>query len=240
MVSGAGSLPQKDVMDWVSKRYISVNSIIRALQGQQQPDAGTGKLPLFVPGKKYQTAIIVGGGPSVTEHAAAIVQFCNQHPDACLVHASSKNAGIFQQLENDQFFCLVGNEGHRMEAAFGSLADVHGTCVLPPYPRKMGTYIPAAAIGQAAELADISFTDRYRDSHTAIALQTAIELGALEVYLLGYDGYAGLAPNSKEQDLAEENNYLLAKAAHLFRRFASLTATRYNTVQPLSVYQFIQ
>ena len=31
MVSGANSLPQKEVMEWVSKRYYSINSIIRAL-----------------------------------------------------------------------------------------------------------------------------------------------------------------------------------------------------------------
>lgn len=34
MVSGAYSLPQKDVMDWVGKRFYSFNSIIRALQNQ--------------------------------------------------------------------------------------------------------------------------------------------------------------------------------------------------------------
>jgi 4-hydroxy 2-oxovalerate aldolase len=34
MVSGAHSLPQKEVMDWVGKRYYSFNSIIRALQNR--------------------------------------------------------------------------------------------------------------------------------------------------------------------------------------------------------------
>ncbi|MFN3840954.1 MAG: aldolase catalytic domain-containing protein, partial [Cyclobacteriaceae bacterium] len=35
MVSGSNSLPQKDVMEWVTRRFYSINSIIRALQNQK-------------------------------------------------------------------------------------------------------------------------------------------------------------------------------------------------------------
>src|SRR5690606_25201134 len=72
MVSGANSLPQKDVMEWVSKRYYSFNSIIRALQNQKEGVKDNRRLPMFEPAKSFKKAIIVGGGPTASMHAAAI------------------------------------------------------------------------------------------------------------------------------------------------------------------------
>jgi 4-hydroxy 2-oxovalerate aldolase len=239
MVSGASSLPQKDVMDWVSKRYYSVNSIVRALQNQQKGEIDNLKLPVFKPEKKYDTALVVAGGPSVKEHAPAIVAFARSLPNACIIHVSSKNAAIFQEVPNDQFFCLVGNEGHRMEAAFGSLSNIKGQCILPPYPRRMGTYIPPAVKDHSFELEAVTFSHKYTDAHTALAMQAAINLGVTTVWLFGYDGYTGQQLSEKEQDLADENNYLLTHAAPYFKKFAALTATRYNVAEQLSVYQFI-
>src|SRR5690606_15324869 len=45
MVSGSNSLPQKDVMDWVSNGTISFNSIIRALQNQKAGITDNEKFP---------------------------------------------------------------------------------------------------------------------------------------------------------------------------------------------------
>ena len=62
--------------------------------------------------------LIVGGGPSVQLHKEAINQFLNVHKDVIVIHASSKNALAFNLITNKQIFCLVGNEGHRMEEVF--------------------------------------------------------------------------------------------------------------------------
>lgn len=242
MVSGANSIPQKEVMEWVSKRFYSINSIIRALSNRsrgikdnesvealsQQPTSGA-----------FTKALVVGGGPSVIAHATALKDFVSKNPDMVVVHASSKNAYIFGELTNEQFFCLVGNEGHRMEQVFGNDKKIKGKCVLPPYPRKMGTYIPSGMIGKAFELDHIEFANRYEDSHTALALQTCLQLGVQDIYFAGYDGYANEQIGEKEQGLFLENEYLFRKMPADVSALKSVTPTQYEELIQESVYQHL-
>jgi 4-hydroxy 2-oxovalerate aldolase len=239
MVSGANSLPQKKVMEWVSKRYYSFNSIIRALNNQSQGKEDNVKLPkLELQEKKHKRALIVGGGPSPVEHSEAIDQFLIQNSGILVIHASSKNALSFTKVPNEQIFCLVGNEGHRLEEVFGERI-IKGKCILPPYPRKMGTYIPKALEKNAYDLSEVSFTKEFKDSHTAIALQTSIDLNIETIYMVGYDAYQGdITP--KEQELFNENNQLFKS----FKRFSknkllSLTSTGYKQLESYSVYSLI-
>ena len=239
MVSGANSLPQKQVMEWVSKRYYSFNSIIRALNNQSQGKEDNIALPKLATNEtKYQRALLVGGGPSPVEHSAAIDQFLIQNPDILVIHASSKNALSFTKVPNEQIFCLVGNEGHRMEEVFGE-RKIEGKCILPPFPRKMGTYIPKALENNAFELQEVSFTKEYQDSHTAIALQVAIELSLKEVYITGYDAYQG-AISTRQQELFNENQLLFQsfkKAAGY--ELKSITPTGYNQLSETSIYALL-
>ncbi len=238
MVSGINSLPQKDVMDWVSKRYYSVQSIVRALHNQKDVHQERGKYPVFNPDAPCNRALIVGGGPSVKEHIDAVLTLVKRNPDVCIIHASSKNARWFSGVENRQYFCLVGNEGQRLEQAFQDLGNWNGDCILPPYPRKMGTFVPATAQNRTYELPPPDKQLINRDSHTSLAVQTAMALHVKEVYIIGYDGYDGGAMSNLEQDLIEENNTLFRYAAEHFDTFKALTATRYNIADQASVYQF--
>jgi 4-hydroxy 2-oxovalerate aldolase len=238
MVSGINSLPQKDVMDWVSKRYYSVQSIVRALHSQKDGHLERGKYPEFKPDTHCNRALIVGGGPSVKEHIDAVLTLVHRNPDVCIIHASAKNAQWFSGVINRQYYCLVGNEGHRLEQAFQTLGNWQGDCILPPYPRKMGTFIPAAAQNRTFELPPPDNHLINRDSHTSLAIQTAMALHVNEVYIIGYDGYSGNVMGNLEQDLVEENNTLFRYAAEHFNTFKALTATRYNIEDQASVYQF--
>jgi len=239
MVSGANSLPQKQVMEWVSNRYYSFNSIIRALNNQSQGKEDNLSLPsLTNKTKQYTSALIVGGGPSPVEHSEAIDQFLLQHPEMLVIHASSKNALSFTEVPNEQIFCLVGNEGHRLENVFGS-RKIRGKCVLPPFPRKMGTYIPKAVEKNAFELKDISFTDEFQDSHTAIALQISVDLKLTELYITGYDAYSGEI-SQKEQELYNENIQLFKSyKKQTDKEIISITSTGYKQLKSDSVYALI-
>jgi 4-hydroxy 2-oxovalerate aldolase len=239
MVSGAHSLPQKEVMDWVGKRYYSFNSIIRALHNQSAGKKDNVKLSPFQPVEKYTIALMIGGGSSVVAHAAGITQLLQNRQDVCVIHASSKNAAVFKDLANPQFFCLVGNEGYRLESVFGTFKHFDYTCVLPPYPRKMGTYIPKQIAEKAAELEKISFTNLVKDSHTALALQTAIELGCQEVWMVGFDGYSGEMMGAKEQELFMENEQLFADVKVAQVHLKSLLPTKYKSLQEDSLYALI-
>lgn len=242
MVSGANSIPQAQVMEWVTKRYYSFNSIIRELDNRSRGRKDNRRLPTldFGEEKSYQGALIVGGGPNAVRHADAVQHFLEARSDIAIVHASSKNALSFQEADNDQYFCLVGNEGHRMEEVFNS-QPVEGRCILPPFPRKMGTYIPSALEDQAYELDRVSFTDEYTDSHTSLALQTVLELGVDEVFLTGYDGYAESEMGKKERGLFNENETLFYRASDaLGCSLVSLTPTRYTEISQGSVYNYIE
>ena len=54
MISGMYSIPQKDVMNWVSNRTYSFNSIIRALDNKRTNKKDNAKYPLFVTKKKVK------------------------------------------------------------------------------------------------------------------------------------------------------------------------------------------
>ena len=196
-------------------------------------------MPEFLEKKSIKTAIIIGGGESAKVHAKAIKQLIKvKGNDICIVHSSSKNANYYSSVAIKQFFCLVGNEGYRLNKVFkGELTDKVYKCILPAYPREMGTYIPEDLKKKTFELKSIDFTEKYLDSHFALALQTAIQIGIEEVFLVGYDGYLDNVSN-KEYDLATENNYLLEKFQETNINISSLTETNYN-INVETVFKFI-
>ncbi len=239
MVSGANSLPQKDVMEWVSKRYFSFNSIIRALQNQKEGKKDNKELQKFEPKVKHKNVLLVGGGSSVYEHKDAINEFVNNfNGDLCIIHASSKNSGAFNDLNGiEQFYCLVGSEGHRLEKVFDK-NNFKGTCILPPFPRKMGTYIPEAVKHSSFELEKTTIDYPLNDTHTILALQTALELKADKVFLIGYDGYPNESITSKEQELFIENQQIFDSVKSKLQ-LLSLVPTTYDVASG-SVYAFLK
>jgi 4-hydroxy 2-oxovalerate aldolase len=239
MVSGANSLPQKDVMDWVGKRFYSFNSIIRALRNQSLGVQDNRKLPQFKVEMAAPRVLIVGGGASVRDNSDAIQIFLKKYPEMAVIHASSKNAMLFTDIPNKQFFCLVGNEGHRMEEVFQDFLPQNAICILPPFPRKMGTYIPSVLEEYAYELPEVTFTRQYIDSHTSIALQTSLVLNAKCVYMVGYDGYPNSTLQQKDQELFLENEFLFAKFQENQLDLFSLTSTSYTELKSESIFSII-
>lgn len=236
MVSGANSLPQKDVMSWVSLRFYSINSIIRALH-YQKGDSEDNSLPIFSPPQRFKNVLIIGGGPSAVIHEEGIKKFISNFDQICIIHASSKNAKSYEDVYCKQYYCLVGNEGHRLEKVFDDLSRFHGKCILPPSPREMGTYIPQKIKQNTHELSSVDFTDKFKDSHTALALQTAMLLKAETIYVAGYEGYSDELITHKEQGLIQENEYMFSLAKkHV--NIISLFPSQYS-LKTKSVYSLI-
>ena len=206
MLSGANSLPQKDVMDWVSNRVYSFNSIVRALDNKKEKIVDNAKFPLLST-SQYDKVIIIGGGENAVLHKEGIKEFIRKNLSVALIYATSRNAMSYFDLDCPKYYCLVGTEGKRLSKTVGEKA-FNNICVLPPYPRKMGTDVPEFAVRNTFELGKIEFTTQYPDSCTAIALQIAIDLGAKETYIVGYDGYPGEILSEKEMVLTHENKIL--------------------------------
>lgn len=238
MLSGANSLPQKDVMEWVTNRTYSFNSIVRALDNKRNKIADNARFPLLST-RNYSKVLLIGGGNSVLEHMGAIKEFAKINTDMAVVFVTARHVAYYNDLINDKYYCLVGNESKRLSKNIGTV-DFNGTCVLAPYPRTMGTEVPDYAQMYTYELSEIKFTNFYQDSCTTVALQLALDFKASNVFITGYDGYKGNVLSDKEMDLSNENRLL-------FRDFVgcqnvtlkSLTPSMYRELLIESIYQFL-
>jgi 4-hydroxy 2-oxovalerate aldolase len=234
MVSGANSLPQKDVMDWVGKRYYSYNSIIRALSNQSKGLKDNETLIEYNADEIFDKALIVGGGASVIEHIDAIKSYLSLNPDVVIIHSSSRNVSYFNESINRQFHCLAGNEGHRLEKIFNSIPN-NRIAILPPYPRAMGTYVPKNFKLNSYQLSEINITDKFKSSITALLLQLVKEMKVKEAIVCGYDGYNGEIDQNK-LELFNENEYLFDIFSKANFKLKSFTPTKYNGLLQESVY----
>lgn len=238
MLSGANSIPQKEVMSWVMNRAYSLNSIVRALDNKRNHRVDNARYPILQI-EKIDKMLIVGGGQSVNEHKEAIMEFLKINPDIEIVFATSRHANLFNAIKNKKIYCLVGNEAKRMKQIV-TKESFSGICVLPPYPRTMGTEVPDYACASTFELPNITFTKSFADSCTTVTLEIVIKSSAKEVYMVGYDGYRGEVLSEKEADLSFENRTLFDD----FKSFAglqllSLTPTLYKSLKVESIYQHL-
>ncbi len=238
MISGANSFPQKEVMDWVCNRMYSFNSIVRALDNKMGDRDDNAKYPTFDVPNKYGSVLVVGGGQSVEAHKEAILTYLTEHPDCALVFATARHAAHFVDVQQHTYYCLVGNEAQRVTQKVGA-AHYRGTCILPPYPRLMGTEVPDYAQKTTYELTDIEFVEDYQDSVTTIALQLALKLSD-KVYVVGYDGYPGAVLSEKEAAMTRENNAIFTDyGKYTGKLLQSLTPSIYKTLDVVSIYQII-
>lgn len=239
MLSGANNIPQKEVMEWVTNRVYSFNSIVRALDNRKNHAKDNARFPLLEVADKYDRVLIIGGGDNAAEHKEAIKTFILSQPKTAIVFATARQAKSYIGLNVPIYYCLVGNEGHRLEQNVGADKFV-GTCILPPYPRTMGTEVPEFAANSTFELRQINFINQYKDSVTTIALQLAMTLTDKEIYLVGYDGYPDNILSEKEVSLTNENKVIFeAFAATKGYALKSLTPSIYKELNVESVYQFI-
>ena len=239
MLAGANKIPQKEVMDWVTNRVYSFNSIVRALENRKQQVVDNAKYPEYGFQQKYDKVLIVGGGNSVIEHLEGIKAFIRKSSNIAVVFATARHANLLVDVDCPKFYALVGTESRRMTANVPN-ENFNDIAILPPYPRTMGTEIPEFAENSTYELTEISFVKEYLDSCTTLAIQIAIGLSLGKVFTVGYDGYPGNVLSEKEVALTHENKTIF-EAYNQMRGKAlkSLTPTLYRELDVESLYQFI-
>lgn len=239
MISGANSLPQKEVMSLVTNRIYSFDSVVRGLQNQKDKVEDNAKYPVFYAKKKYDIVIIIGGGESPAFHLEGIINYIKKKKNIALVFATARHAGIFLGINVPQYYCLLGREAKRLKANVRA-NQFKATCILPPYPRKLGTDVPEYAEKATYELPKIEFTAEYQDSCTTLAIQTALNICKGEIYVVGYDGYPGSVLSEKEVALSNENMALLQDYENYTgNKMKSLTPSLYPELDVESIYQFL-
>lgn len=238
MIAGANKIPQKEVMEWVTNRIYSFNSIIRALENRKENKIDNAKYPVIDTTRKYDRVVIIGGGDSVKRHIEGIKAFIRLAPNTALVFATARHANLFKDVKAPKAYILVGTESRRLAASVdhNTFRDI---AVLPPYPRTMGTEVPDFAKASTFELETIDFIGDYHDSCTTIALQCALNFGG-EIFSIGYDGYPGSILSEKEVTLTHENKTIFEafqeKTKH---KLKSLTPSLYKELEVSSIYQYI-
>ena len=238
MLSGANSIPQKDVMEWVQNRIYSFNNIVRALDNRKGHIVDNAKYPVYTATHKYSCALIIGGGSMVQRHLSAIKTFIEKNTDTVVIFATSRYAAQFRDVRCDKFYVLVGNESKRLEQSIPELGNAE-KCILPPYPRTMGTDVPEMAKEQTYELESISFIDKYQDSCTSIAVEIAKEITDGEIYVVGYDGYRDAKLSDKEIKLTRENEEIFERFASMGKLLVSLTPSLYKQLETKSIYSIL-
>ncbi|UII34300.1 aldolase catalytic domain-containing protein [Fulvivirga ulvae] len=237
MISGAYSLPQKDVMSWISKKRYSTSNIINALNNRINKSNDTTKLQPLKNIKQDQ-AIIIGGGTSASSHFNAIKELVHENHNLTIIHSSTRNITAYNTIETEQYFCLPGNEAYKLTKYKSILLSNDYKFVYPPSPRQMGTYLPPFISDDAYELNEINIVEKYKDSPLAIALQTAIELGCQYINLVGFDGYSDTI-DTTQFELTQENQYIIDSANKLIK-LTSWTPTRYKNIKVVSIYSLLK
>ena len=236
MFSGANSLPQKDVMEWVGMNRYSLSSILNALNNKKLTVKDNLQLPVLEKSKDYKTAIILGGGKSVETHKKAILKLAERKKDVCLIHAGVKNLENFKNVNSNQFYALVGVEGDKLLDINNFIINKDYSFFYPPYPRKMGVSVPEIVKQKSKELRKIEFTNSSTDSPFVVALQVALDMGVKDILLIGFDGY-DTNLNDNQFVLVQENQNIINDILKVEDiTVKSLSPTKYENIELTSVY----
>ncbi|MCA6073427.1 aldolase catalytic domain-containing protein [Fulvivirga sedimenti] len=238
MVSGANSLPQKDVMSWMGKNRYGLDTIVNALHNQKNNISDNVKLPELDVTGGTSKVLIVGGGTSVQNNHEGLIQLISENDDIAVIFSSSRNFSLLSDHSKRSYLCLIGNEGNKLLDRSADLKNYEGTFIFPPYPREMGTIIPEEVKDRSYELRRIGITDKYFDSPLAVSLQLADDLGASEIFLIGFDGY-GSGTNPVQFALAKENQYILDFCRTMGKSVSALAPTAYSNLPVRSLYALL-
>lgn len=240
MVSGAYSLPQKQVMEWVSKGYYSYESIIQALSNLNQNIVDNRNFPKLSVEERTEV-LLIGGGESFIGHLESLKYFIEKRPGMAIIHATGKYVRYLNDIPNDQYVCMAGNEGTRIEKLIQKDSEgIKPKFVLPSFPRSMGTYVPVFLEGQTFELSAVSLFSVAKDSHTVIGLQLALQLNSKSLFLIGYDGYSLNDGTQKSRELYVENEKAFSEFVEKYSiELFSLVPSRYKTLNVNSLYSLI-
>lgn len=201
IVSGMSGLPQAEVMDWLGKRRYRPSSIIAALRGRanlgldEQPYPSMSSLA-DGHGKPPRKVVIVGGGASAREHATALQRYVDDM-NAIVIHSSLRNVDLLGSCEH-QYICLPGQELiHGTEEQIQRLAKNISAWVVSAPPRLPNSTPDVGEIVQVQLPSEFEEGELGPVSDVApleLAVTAALEAGAQEVYLFGFDGYQAASP----------------------------------------------
>ncbi|MFI3194300.1 MAG: hypothetical protein QX195_00630 [Methylococcaceae bacterium] len=234
MYSSLSGQEQGKVMDWLIKDRFDPSVVMGALQDKLVDHEGLDNLvfPKFadftqVSGRRR--FMLIGGGDSARRAVSAIEQV--DLKDTVIFHTSLKSTEFFDDLSG-HCVALSGHEIQKIsEAKMTALTCDIACWVVPPPPRFAGSVPPVGIVRQVnpgalfmlAHIADVSVP-----SPLQIGLSSAVECGAVDVMLIGFDGYSGGTESSHAKN--DENATTIAEYLSVANvpKLVSLAPTRYR------------
>lgn len=231
MISGANSLPQKDIMEMLSQKRYSIAHIVRKLQHNLYPNK-TNLYQTITIEAKADSVLLIGGGASVIKHIGAIVDYMRIHPSISVCFLSAKHIALFDIITNQRYICLVGNEGARLEKNAGVL---HNTDMFVlPCTKQSDTYVPECVKDRTYIVPSSNQFD-FSDAPLALAMELVPNISKDKtILLIGMDGYSE-SKRSDIYDMMREGQSIIDTCLGQYH-FKSLLPTEYKNVEQSSIY----
>ena len=235
MLSGVTETPQKLIMEWLSKRYLSLNSIVNKITNFNMDKHSFPKLK----NKFYDKSIIIGGGSSIEKHIYAILEFLNQNPEFVIVFSSTRYFELFQNLSNFKIFCFVGDESERIDLSKIVFDDKKAVAIVPSVSLEtIPTRIPENFRNITFEIESLTIDNNAKVNNCSLSLQVVKNLSCKTIFLVGFDGYEK-SNKVYEIELFNENDSLFKLLNENKIELRSLTPTTYKNIIIDSIYSYI-
>ena len=156
-----------------------------------------------------------------------------------VIHTGLKYLSDFKNIENEQYYALVGFEGNKLSDAIEGIDLSNKKFIYPPHPRKMGTLIPKETMSLSFELPFIDFTKASDDSPLVIAIQLAINMKADNIKFIGFDGYDTNINNNQFKLVQENQNVFLDLLKYKDIELCTLTPSKYEKLKHSSIYSLL-
>ena len=227
MISGSTQSPQAEAMQLIKSKRYNLGDIITYLTKKESENIKIKKnLSL-----KKKIILIIGGGLSVRKNSDYIKEFLKKNSNTFVIFSSSRNFNFFDKIKNKSILCITGNEINKISKKnlttqnFLTNNIIDNRTILPQNLKNF------------YKLKKNNLNKEINNSPLSICLSAAQEIGAKNVFLVGFDGYKKIN-RINDYSLYNENQ----KIFNLFRKklkLISLSDTTYENIEKSSIYKHI-
>jgi 4-hydroxy 2-oxovalerate aldolase len=227
MISGTTNSPQAEAMQLIKSKRYNLTDIIAHLIKKENKNIIIKKILPF----KKNTILIVGGGYSVKKNLIYIKEFIKKTPSTFIIFAGCKNFDLFNNTKNQSLVTITGNEINKINKKYLTTQNflinnvIDNKTILPNNLKKI------------FQLKKNKIDKNISNSLLSISLAATLELGAKNIFLVGFDGY-NHTNKINDYSLNTENQ----KIINFYRKkidLIFLTDTIYENIEMNSIFQYL-
>ena len=239
MISGAFSLPQKEIMELIGMERYPFSTIISIAQ-KNALNKDNLKVQEFKFSNPKDKVLLLGGGYSLKESLIIpLKKFLSTNPDIPVIHTGIKYIYDFKDLSNRQYYCINGYEPRsKLSKVLTNLSEKQ-SIILTPNTLDGEFVLSSSNMAFISQIKAYDFTIAYEDSTLATALQLSLLLKASISYLIGFDGYRTEIDQSKIRLTKENQNIFNDYIKYNKCELHSLSKTNYDGLVKRSMYSLL-